>query len=263
MSADTRKDRIREKSRRYYEKNREKVIAASKRYYEENRDTVRARQGDYRKTNREEINATERRYYGKNRDTILEKLKAYRETDRDKVGASKRRYYGKNRDTILEKNRLRGKCYRQENREALRAKGRKHYTDNRDAYLVKKRAALQVPANRMRRLWSAARIRAIRKGLDCSTDLREMLTAAPPANCTCCGCTLDYSTGRGHDKDHSPSLDRIDNGKGYTVENVAVICMRCNWVKGDASLAELEMIANYMRRHAESDAAPNRDACFV
>ena len=38
-----------------------------------------------------------------------------------------------------------------------------------------------------------------------------------------------------------------DNAKGYTVENVAVICFRCNVIKRDAAIGEIENILAYMR----------------
>lgn len=46
---------------------------------------------------------------------------------------------------------------------------------------------------------------------------------------------------------NSPSLDRFDNRKGYTPENVRVISIRANILKRDATADELECILMYMR----------------
>lgn len=49
--------------------------------------------------------------------------------------------------------------------------------------------------------------------------------------------------------DNSPSLDRIDNSKGYTKDNVAVISWRANKLKSNANLWELKAIIHYMEDH--------------
>jgi len=46
--------------------------------------------------------------------------------------------------------------------------------------------------------------------------------------------------------ENSPSLDRIDNSKGYVPGNIAVISMRANMIKNNATLAELKAIVAYM-----------------
>ena len=50
------------------------------------------------------------------------------------------------------------------------------------------------------------------------------------------------------DKRHngSPSLDRIDNTKGYIKGNVKVISWRANAIKKDATLEELKALVNYL-----------------
>lgn len=49
--------------------------------------------------------------------------------------------------------------------------------------------------------------------------------------------------------DNSPTLDRLDNLKGYTEDNVRVISWRANTLKRDATLDELEKIVQYMRNN--------------
>ena len=46
--------------------------------------------------------------------------------------------------------------------------------------------------------------------------------------------------------ENSPSLDRIDNSKGYVPGNIAVISMRANMIKNNASLVELKAIVAYI-----------------
>lgn len=66
-------------------------------------------------------------------------------------------------------------------------------------------------------------------------------------DCPCCGEALDVSFKQDRRKnDRSPTIDRLRPGRGYTVENVAIICWRCNNLKRDASAAELRRIADWM-----------------
>ena len=59
-----------------------------------------------------------------------------------------------------------------------------------------------------------------------------------PLRCPVLGIPLDYS-----DLDHTPSFDRIDQGGGYTKENVRVVSMRANTLRGNANWGELLDVA--------------------
>lgn len=56
--------------------------------------------------------------------------------------------------------------------------------------------------------------------------------------CPICGTKLDYTKGKKHGKDNSPSLDRINNDDVVTKDNVWVICNRCNRTKSNRSMKE-------------------------
>lgn len=45
----------------------------------------------------------------------------------------------------------------------------------------------------------------------------------------------------------SPSIDRIDNNRGYTPDNIIIVSRRANILKKDATIEELEMMANFYR----------------
>lgn len=86
-----------------------------------------------------------------------------------------------------------------------------------------------------------ARKRAKKKGLEyslCKDDIHV------PEICPVLGIPLEVGRGlRGH---NSPSLDRIDNSRGYLKDNVKVISFRANALKNDASIEELKLIVKYM-----------------
>lgn len=52
--------------------------------------------------------------------------------------------------------------------------------------------------------------------------------------------------------DNSPSLDRIDNSKGYVKGNVRVISWRANSLKRDANIEEIRSILEYMENMEKS-----------
>jgi hypothetical protein len=46
---------------------------------------------------------------------------------------------------------------------------------------------------------------------------------------------------------NSPSLDRIDNTKGYTKDNVVIVSFKANRMKGAATLDELSRLVNFYK----------------
>lgn len=48
-----------------------------------------------------------------------------------------------------------------------------------------------------------------------------------------------------------PSLDRIDNTKGYTPDNIVVMSYRANMLKSDATLKELVMLGEWAKSELE------------
>jgi len=98
-----------------------------------------------------------------------------------------------------------------------------------------------------RKMVYAARNRARMGGLECTITVDDIVI---PETCPVLGIPLFARIGAGRSNrdqlENSPSLDRIDNGKGYIPNNIAVISMRANMIKSNATLAELKAIVAYM-----------------
>jgi hypothetical protein len=65
-----------------------------------------------------------------------------------------------------------------------------------------------------------------------------------PKKCPVLG--TKFIIGDSKNRDFSPSLDRFDNTRGYTHDNVCVISFRANYLKRDATLKEMKQIVRYM-----------------
>jgi hypothetical protein len=82
------------------------------------------------------------------------------------------------------------------------------------------------------------------KGLPCTLTKEDIKI---PSVCPVYGTPLTWVLGgRSPDK---PSLDRVDNTKGYTPDNVHVISWRANQHKRDMSLEQILQLAEYVLAH--------------
>lgn len=91
------------------------------------------------------------------------------------------------------------------------------------------------------RLLSSAKTRAKKRGLEFNLELEDIII---PEHCPVLGLKLEQG---GFNSPNSPSLDRVDNSKGYVKGNVRVISHRANSIKRDATLEELQAICEYMK----------------
>lgn len=95
-----------------------------------------------------------------------------------------------------------------------------------------RRAWLDKPETRARRLYSVAKQRAKAQGIPFDLQIRDVVEKFKRGVCEATGMALDLT---GSDEQHvtpfSPSLDRIDPSKGYVTSNVQVVCMAYNTAK--------------------------------
>ena len=89
-------------------------------------------------------------------------------------------------------------------------------------------------------LWQAAKRRAKVKNIVFSLKTSDIII---PALCPVFGFPLKAHKGEGPGaKDDSPTLDRIDNQKGYTKSNTWVISGKANKAKSNLSFKELALL---------------------
>lgn len=173
---------------------------------------IKATTGDY-----------QRRYTHANRELINARSRAFNQRHHEKVLTWHREYNRINKDKI-----------------------------NSDSCIRQKAARLKDPfGTKVEDLIVSTKGRAKKKQLTFSSLLtrgwlRDMLKSQP--TCGCCKKLFSYvKTVKGTINPDAPSIDRFDSSKGYTLDNINLICWRCNNLKSDATARELETIAAWMR----------------
>ena len=163
----------------------------------------------------------------------LEYDRQWRKNNRDKTRAAQKRYHAKHRERILRKRRAKyarnpklNEAWRLANKEKIRANSKAWAERNRVTFLV-----------------GHARRRAVRKGLRFNIRAEDF---ALPTHCPVLGFRLSTKIRKGDLR--SPSLDRIVPRKGYVRGNVAIISLRANLLKNNATPAELKALAKWTAR---------------
>ena len=94
-------------------------------------------------------------------------------------------------------------------------------------------------------IWSRAKYRAKRKGWEFTLQQNDIVI---PETCPLLGIPLICHRGQGGQQGNSPSIDRKDSKKGYTPDNIWIISNRANTLKNDASLQELELLVENLKK---------------
>jgi len=99
--------------------------------------------------------------------------------------------------------------------------------------------------NRALVLLGQARYRARKKGIEFNLELSDVVI---PKLCPVLKIPLSAGSSSGGPRGCSPSLDRVDNTKGYIKGNVQVMSHKANTMKHCADNNELILFANWIKR---------------
>lgn len=123
------------------------------------------------------------------------------------------------------------------NRERLLAYSKDYYENNNG----KDKARESRRKDKVGTMVKAAKKRAKEKGLEFNLDKTKITI---PKFCPVLGIELKPGTGS-PPIDSAPTLDRKDNSKGYTMDNIEVISWRANKLKNDMTLEECKALLKY------------------
>ena len=152
--------------------------------------------------------------------------KEYYERNKEKIKAYRVGYRARNPG----KERMKNKLWREANPEKTKL------------YMAKYSAT---PKGRLTKL----RLRAKYGNIPIDIELREFTKWYECQELKCHYCYIQTSTAPGQKKLDGLSIDRKDNGKGYTLDNIVFCCNRCNMAKGSwfTEKEMLEIAEKYFR----------------
>ena len=96
-------------------------------------------------------------------------------------------------------------------------------------------------------IWNQCRNKAKRKGIEFNLEESDIIV---PKVCPILEIPLEYGTKSNYDR--SPSIDRIDNTKGYVKGNVWIISEKANKMKNSATYQELQTFCKNILRYSPS-----------
>lgn len=152
-------------------------------------------------------------------------MRQYKEKNADKVKQEKRKYYAANRD-----------------------KFRQYYHDNKERIREQSKKTRSTFEGAIKTMFQSAKTRARKGNLDFDLTI-DFLASIAPTHCPVDGQPLDWkkeidNNGRPHAT--SPSLDRIDPAKGYTMDNVRIIGDKWNRWKNNMTVQDVNLLQRYM-----------------
>jgi len=120
--------KCRETSKKYREKNADKIKNINKNYYEENKDKIAEQKKNYYEENPHKLKEKDKKYYEKNKD----KIKEYHEKNGDKIKEYQKKYYEENADKIKEYQKKYQKKHYEDNPDKMKEIRKKYYDNNKD-----------------------------------------------------------------------------------------------------------------------------------
>lgn len=125
--------------------------------------------------------------------------------------------------------------YRNNNREEYNEYCR---IKKKESYSPEKRKE-EYRKNLQKELFYAAKTRAKNKKITFTITIEDVII---PLNCPVFEIPLDH-----RDRQHAPTLDRINNNLGYVPNNIKVISAKANRLKNNGSIEDFEKILRYMK----------------
>lgn len=102
--------------------------------------------------------------------------------------------------------------------------------------------------NAKRKIYNDAKARALKKGLEFNIEIEDIVV---PEVCPILHIRLEHNLK--HSKENSPSIDRIDNTKGYIKGNIQVISTLANNMKNSATFEQLHKFADWVKNNVPNN----------
>lgn len=94
-----------------------------------------------------------------------------------------------------------------------------------------------------RTIYNRLKASAKKREIPFELKISDIWDLSIPLTCPILGIPLEFH--RGKPRDNSVSVDRIDNTKGYTKDNITIISYKANVLKRNASNEELKALSEF------------------
>lgn len=158
----------------------------------------------------------------------------------------------KSRDEFSKSTRsVRGKC------DWCKSCMAKYHAEYAKTHLEKLRNDAREWYNKSPRAWAAGALRSHRnRGHIVNITPEELYKFALDKKiCPICGQTLSWGKKNGRIRANSPSLDRIKNEKEINIDNIWIICAKCNMAKGESSMEDFIKYCKTVIKRTEMEQA--------
>jgi hypothetical protein len=106
------RQQVRQCRQKYYQNNKESILARRRQYYQDNRESILARDRQYHHANRERLNEQSRQYHHANRERLNEQSRQYRQDNLEATREREKIKRLKSKAGVYEiKNRATGRIY--------------------------------------------------------------------------------------------------------------------------------------------------------
>lgn len=171
---------------------------------------------------------------------VEDTLREDQHDSREKATERHRRWVAANSVTV----RAHHVKYRKTHGPQLRTRNRRYYLKNRDSIATKEKMRRSTKEGYIQDMINRSRCRSKKTGKEFNLTLEGVHW---PTHCPVFGHKFIYAREeRGARKHLVPSVDRIDNNKGYTLDNVQIISNLANVMKRDASPEQLKQFAHWV-----------------
>ena len=129
------------------------------------------------------------------------------------------------------------KEYHEKNKNEIHKRKYHHRINNIDKYIKSERKVHRDPKH-VHRQWATSSIRHHEKrGFDMNVTITELSEHAKTiTHCPMCGIELKWYYG--NLSPNSPTVDRVDSNNTLDMNNIQIICHRCNMAKRDRTMKE-------------------------
>ena len=98
---------------------------------------------------------------------------------------------------------------------------------------------------RAKRMYTSCKSGAIKRNREITITEEDILEKLRGGICEITGIPLDFSSAS--KLPYSPSIDRVDSSKGYTIDNIKLVCLIYNYCKNEFTKEEVDDFFNKIR----------------